>query len=88
MGQPPGDFGVNGNYDKATAGEYEKALHDHLADPDTQYIDGTYRKQPVDIYYNSRTGNAMFADKSGNYISGWRLSPDQTTNLLTNGNVQ
>jgi RHS repeat-associated protein len=81
------DFGVKGNYNKANGQAYEKALRDHIADPDTKPISGTYRGQPADIYYNSRTGNAVITDKAGNYVSGWKLSADQVQHLLSNGKL-
>ena len=81
------DFGVQGNYNKANGEAYEKALRDHMSDPNTQQISGTYRGQPAEIYYNSKTGNAVITDKAGNYISGWKLSTDQVQHVLTSGKL-
>jgi len=84
-----GDFGVKGNYNPANRAAFQNALQEHINDPDTQVISGTYRNtQAVDIYYNSTTENMMMADKSGNFISGWRLSADQVANLMRTGNIQ
>ena len=82
------DFGVNGNYNEANKAEFEKAIRGHIGDADTQYINGRYRGQAADIFYNPKTGNAIIADKSGNFVSGWRLSADQIANLLSHGNLQ
>jgi hypothetical protein len=82
-----GDFGVSGNYNPAKAAEFQQALEAHLNDPLTTKISGTYRGQPADIYYNSGTGNAVITDTSGNFISGWKLSPAQAAYVTSTGNL-
>jgi hypothetical protein len=82
------DFGVSGNYSSANAEQFEGALRSHISDPNTQLVNGTYRGQPADIYFNPNTENAVITDKAGNFVSGWKLSQDQIKYLTTTGNLQ
>jgi hypothetical protein len=81
------DFGVNGNYSKANGKAFEDALEAHVHDPSTTIIRGTYRGDAVTHYYNPNTGNNVIVDASGNFVSGWKLGPAQTQNLLTHGGL-
>jgi hypothetical protein len=82
------DFGINGNKSAANLKRYEEALKAHINDPLTQQIKGTYRwKQDVTHYYNPASGNVVFVDSAGNFISGWKLSPRQAADLVNSKNV-
>jgi len=82
-----GDFGVKGNYNPANAERYQKAIEDHIANPATKVIDGTYHGQSVTHYVNSNTGLNVMKDTAGNYLSGWKLSPAQLSHVLTTGKL-
>jgi hypothetical protein len=84
------DFGVPGNYNPQNAQAFQNALETHIQSPGTQQIVGTYRgTQNVIHYYDPSTGlNVMVDATTNDFISGWRLSPDQIINLLNHGNVQ
>jgi colicin D len=82
------DFGVKGNWRPSRNAEYEQALRDHVADPDTQLIRGTYRGEKADIFYNPNTNNALVIRPNGDYWTGWKLSPQQVNALNTTGNLQ
>jgi hypothetical protein len=81
------DFGVIGNYSKANAASFSRALHQHINGPGVQAIRGTYRGQPVTHYLDPATGLNVMADPAGNFISGWRLNPGQLQNVLTHGGL-
>lgn len=68
---------------------FEQALQSHISDVGTRAIEGTYRgNQAVIHYLNPGTGLNVMTSKSGEFISGWRLSAAQLRNLLERGNVQ
>jgi hypothetical protein len=82
-----GDFGVAGNYSKANAAEFSRAIHQHVNSPAVRVIEGTYHKQPVIHFLDPTTGLNVMADVAGNFISGWRLSAAQLQNVLTHGGL-
>jgi hypothetical protein len=81
------DFGVPGNYSKANAAEFSRALNQHINSPGTQLIEGTYHRMPVTHYVNPSTGLDVMADSAGNFISGWKLSPEQLRNVMMHGGL-
>lgn len=82
-----GDFGVTGNYSKANAAEFSRALNRHINSPEVRVIQGTYHKQPVTHFLDPQSGLNVIADPADNFISGWRLSPEQLQNVLTHGGL-
>jgi hypothetical protein len=82
-----GDFGVTGNYSRANAAEFSRAIHQHINSPSVRTIQGTYHTQTVTHYLDPSTGLNVIADPAGNFISGWRLSPGQLRNVLTHGGL-
>ena len=81
------DFGVDGNFNKQNAAKFEQAIQDHVNDPGSKAIDGTYHGQPATIYVNSSSRLAVITDKAGNFISGWKLSEQQLQHVLTTGKL-
>jgi RHS repeat-associated protein len=81
------DFGVQGTYNQENVFEFERALEQHLTDPNTKLVQGSYRGNPANIYVNSTTGNAVITDPSGEFISGWKLSPAQMNYVMTTGSL-
>lgn len=81
------DFGVAGNYSKANAAQFSRAIHQHVNSPGVRAIQGTYHKQPVTHYLDPSTGLNVMADQAGTFISGWKLSPGQLQNVLTHGGL-
>ncbi len=79
-----GDFGVTGNWNKATGEVYQKAIQNHI-DTATDVYKLTYRGQDVNVFINKNTGVGAYTDLSGNYIGGWKFSSDQMNFHLTNG---
>uniref|UniRef100_UPI00190F370B colicin D domain-containing protein n=1 Tax=Cellvibrio mixtus TaxID=39650 RepID=UPI00190F370B len=82
------DFGVDSTKkNPATLSQYEKALRDHLSDSNT-VEKGTYGfVKDFKLFFNSNTNNAVVLDNSGNFVTGFKLSPgsDQFINYFKNG---
>lgn len=83
-----GDFNVTGNPNPEGLKSFEQALKSHIDDPLTNKITGKYRwNQDVHHYYNPETKLNVMTKPDGNFISGWRLSETQSTDLIGGGNV-
>jgi len=82
------DFNISGNANSEGLKSFEQALKSHIDDPLTQQITGKYRwNHDVYHYYNSETNIDVMTKMDGNFISGWKLSDTQTSDLIGNGNV-
>ncbi|SFT95490.1 Colicin D [Kosakonia arachidis] len=82
------DFNVPGNPNAEGLKSFEQALKSHIDDPLTNRITGKYRwNQDVYHYYNPETKLNVMTKPDGNFISGWKLSDTQSTDLIGNGNV-
>lgn len=82
------DFNVPGNPNVEGLKSFEQALKNHIDDPLTNKITGKYRwSQDVYHYYNPETKLNVMTKPDGNFISGWKLSDTQLTDLIGNGNV-
>jgi len=82
------DFGITAPRGTAGFCEFEQALRSQVQDPTTIHINGTYRGDPAIISYNPNTGLAVIQKPSGEFVSGWRLSPEQATNVLQRGSLR
>lgn len=82
------DFNISGNPNAEGLKLYEQALKAHIDDSLTQKITGKYRwNQDVNHYYNSETKIDVMTKPDGNFISGWKLSETQISDLKGEGNV-
>ena len=82
------DFNLSGTPDAEGLKSYEQALKAHIDDPLTQQIAGKYRwNQDVNHYYNPETKIDVMTKPDGNFISGWKLSETQISDLKGEGNV-
>ncbi|TDT00503.1 colicin D [Erwinia rhapontici] len=85
------DFGVvttkkNGD----TIIEYQTAIKLHLDNTKT-YEHGTYLLVPGSkVFFNPKTNNVVVVDKTGNFVSGWKLAPQtkQYENFMNNGTLR
>lgn len=85
------DFGVtttkkNGD----TIVEYQTAIKSHL-DNKVTYEHGTYLLVPESkVFFNPQTNNVVVVDKSGDFVSGWKLDPQtkQYENFIENGTLR
>jgi hypothetical protein len=60
----------------------------HVEDRATIAIQGTYKgNTPVTHLYNPTTNLNVMKDANGKFISGWKLNPDQVTNVTTRGKL-
>jgi hypothetical protein len=82
------DFGVTQPRGSAGFDAFEKALLEQVSDPATLHINGTYSGDPAIINYNPNTGLAVIQKSSGEFVSGWRLSHEQATNVLQRGSLR
>jgi hypothetical protein len=81
------DFGIVGNANSKTLAEFGSAIESHIVAPGTQAIQGTYRGQAVTHFVDPKTGLNVIRDSSGNFLSGWKLSPKQLEYVLTSGKL-
>lgn len=73
-----------------TIAEYQTAIKSHL-DNKTTYEHGTYFLVPESkVFFNPQTNNVVVVDKSGNFVSGWKLDPQtkQYENFINNGTLR
>jgi hypothetical protein len=81
------DFGIDGNWNKLSAVKFNSAINQHVNSAGVRTIIGTYRGNPVIHYVNPSTGLNVISSSSGEFISGWKLSPAQLENVLKHGGL-
>lgn len=81
------DFGLEGNYNKENLNKFGQLIQDHMNSNEINIINGTYRGQPVTHYLNPNSGLNVITSPSGQFISGWKLNPDQLQNVLNHGGL-
>jgi RHS repeat-associated protein len=81
------DFGVSGGYSFKNAPNFVSAINQHINASGTQVIQGAYRNSNnlVTYYLNPSTGLNVIASRSGQFITGARLSTNQVNKILTKG---
>ncbi|KOY62382.1 adhesin [Photorhabdus heterorhabditis] len=70
-----------------TLRQYEKAIKSHMEDT-TTVRQGTYGfVKDSKVFFNSNTNNAVVLDSSGNFVTGFKLTPGtpQYDNYIKNG---
>lgn len=82
-----GDFGITGNFNSANALKFQQAVETHIASPTAKVIQGTYRGNPVIHIFDQNTGINVMVEKTGEFISGWKLNAAQAKNVLTRGSL-
>ncbi|WP_430514563.1 colicin D domain-containing protein [Pannonibacter phragmitetus] len=82
------DFGVRGSWNRVNGEAFQRAIDQHISDPATTVIQGTYRGQAVTHHFNPNTGNNVFVRPDGSFWGGWKLSPDQITNITSHGGLR
>ncbi|MEJ1135496.1 colicin D domain-containing protein [Kribbella sp. CCNWLW197] len=65
---------------------FSAAINQHINAPGTRMIQGTYRGQSVTHHMDPATGLDVIS-RNGEFVSGWRLNPDQLANVLSNGSL-
>jgi hypothetical protein len=80
-----GDFGLSENYNPAAPAKFLNALELHI--DSSQAIQGTYKGIAVTHYLEPSTGLNVIVSTSGEFISGWKLSPTQFANVIFHGGL-
>ena len=81
------DFGITGKNNPVNQAKFQPALEQHIRDPLTKQINGTYRGQPVTHYVNPSNGLNVMKDASGNFITGYKLNQTQLANVIFRGSL-
>lgn len=82
-----GDFGVAGTGTKAQLSQFEAAIQTHVASTNTVHIDGLFRGDSAILHVDPNTALAVITDKTGRFLSGWRLSSQQLQYATTTGKL-
>ncbi|MCX8713383.1 hypothetical protein J3U57_12740, partial [Gilliamella sp. B3464] len=82
------DFGITTTKKNAeTLSQYETAIKSHMGDKATKPL-GTYGfVTDSKVFFNSNTNNVVVLDKSGNFVTGFKITPGtpQYENYMKNG---
>jgi hypothetical protein len=79
------DFGVDGNWNSTNRERFRNALNQHIQNSET--VVGTYRGNPVYHHYDQSSGLNVIQRPNGEFLSGWRLNPDQAANVENRGSL-
>lgn len=80
------NFGISDNYNQKNAQLFKNKIIEHMKDPSTQIIEGTFKKIEVTHYFNPETGLNVFFNRDNNkFISGWLVKDDQLDNMVNRG---
>jgi colicin D len=82
------DFGITESRGNGGFQQFEQAVKSHVDNPSTLHINGTCRGDAAIINYNPNTGLAVIQKPNGEFVSGWRLSSQQATNVLLKGGLR
>ena len=80
-------FGVDAPRGAEGFKQFEDALQNFTRSPATESKVGTYHGQPAILHFDRQTGQAVVQKPTGEFWSGWRLSPDQLNNVITRGSL-
>lgn len=81
------DFGVFGTANRANLQAFAAAIREHVTSLGTTLVTGTYRGTAARIFVDPLSRLAVITDEAGNFISGWRLSPQQLWYTLNKGTL-
>ena len=79
------DFGIKGNYSKTNAEAFKQAIEKHIHASNTSVIRGTYRGDSVIHYLDKSNGLNVITKPTGEFVSGWKLNPNQLQNVISRG---
>jgi hypothetical protein len=82
-------FGVPGKPCRPNFQLFKVKLVDHIIDPSTEVIEGTYRKTTEVFHFFNRSTelNVMVCKDDNTFLSGWKLSTQQIKNVLERGSL-
>ena len=81
------DFGVVGSYNPQNGSLFGQAIERHMQSGATRAVPGTYRGQSVTHFVNPETGLNVIRGADGQFVSGWRLGPEQLRSVLERGSL-
>ncbi len=83
------DLGLPKSYNLQTTKLFKIAIENHLQSSTTKVRRGTFRKKrSVFHYFDPQTAlNVMFDEKTGDFVSCWRLNESQIKALIETGNI-
>ena len=80
------DFEVSGNYNPENAQLFKDRIIQHMKNPSTKILEGTFKTTEVTHYFDLKTGlNVMFNNETNKFISGWKLTDKQFKNIQDRG---
>jgi uncharacterized Zn-binding protein involved in type VI secretion len=81
------DFGISGDYNPVNAAKFQATIEAHVANANTRILPGIYRGKLVTHYVHPQTGLNVVKDATGQFHTGWRLSPAQIKYVLSTGKL-
>lgn len=80
------DFGISGDYNRENGQLFKDKIIEHMKNPSTKILEGTFKTIEVTHYFNPETGLNVFFNRDNNkFISGWLLKDDQLYNMVNRG---
>lgn len=80
------DFGVEVNWNPSQLKPFKNAVNQHLNATGTRVVHGTYLHGniPARFHINPNTGLTVVSRMNGRFITGFKASPAQANDILTN----
>jgi hypothetical protein len=83
------DFGITGNRTNVTLQQFRDALHNHVQNPNSETVVERYTRlqgeDKVFHHYNPNTRLNVIQKPNGDFVSGWRLGPEQRGYMQATG---
>lgn len=86
-------FGVQGPYNRQNADRFKAALDAHVVAPGTRLVRGVYVRGaaaggfPALLYVDPTNRLVVVANVNGDFVTGYRLSPQQLWNVQNAGRL-
>ena len=81
-------FGVVGNFNTNNLKLFKEKTLNHMKNPSTKQIQGTWKGNDVDHYFNSDNSlNVIFDAETKNFISCWKFDEKQIKNIEDRGSL-
>jgi hypothetical protein len=81
------DFGITEPRGAAGFEAYGNAVDSFVSDSSTVRIEGTYRGNAAILNYDPQSRLVVIQEPSGEFVSGWRMSPAQLHYVVTKGSL-
>ena len=77
---------IDYNFNLENAELFKQKIIEHVNNPKTEMITGTYRSDDVTHYFNSESKINVII-KNDQFLSCWRLGAEQASNVLERGSL-